>query len=262
MGREKRIIKELRGAGFTVLSRKQWRSRHRARYQWRRIHRHFPGRAKEFFAHVTVTDRTKNFAADVRLVEQIGWDRFRTGISYNYAVDQVTGEIAIGMPHDAAGAHTLNDKDVSGFPSNLNYYGHAIAWIGNVGDRPSQRCKDAYSAIIAAEKKHNAAQRGARILPHSKFAWKECPLTVMTNALPDILGKSHTILKGDWFDMATKAELREVVDNALAAEREKIVQQVSRELLYESDVFPTDKSRRISMNDVLARTWTKLSSKT
>jgi hypothetical protein len=62
--------------------------------------------------------------------------------------------------------------------------------------------------------------------------------------------------------MATKAELREVVDNALAAEREKIVRQVKRELLYESDVFPTDKSRRISMNDVLARTWTRLSSKT
>ena len=262
MGREKRIIRELRRAGFTVLSRKQWGSRHRPRYQWRRIHRHFPGRGKDFFAHVTVTNRTKNFAADVRLVEQIGWERFRTGISYNYAVDQVTGEIAIGMPHDAAGAHTLNDKDVSGFPSNLNYYGHAIAWIGDVGDRPSQRCKDAFSAIIAAEKKHNASQRGARIFPHSKFAWKECPLTVMTNALPDILKKSHTILEGDWFDMATKAELREVIDNALAEERKKLVHQVKRELLYESDVFPSDKSRRVSMNDVLARTWTRLSSKT
>lgn len=262
MGREKRIIRELRRAGFTVLSRKQWGSRHRPLYQWRRIHRHFPGRAKEFFAHVTVTNRTKNFAADVRLVEQIGWDRFRTGISYNYAVDQVTGAIAIGMPHDAAGAHTLNDKDVAGFPFNLNYYGHGIAWIGNVGDRPSQRCQDAFSAIIAAEKKHGAARGGAGILPHSKFAFKECPLTVMTNALPSILRRSKTILEGDWFDMATKAELREVVDNALAAEREKLVQQVKHELLHESDVFPNDKSKRVTMNDVLARTWNRLSSKT
>jgi hypothetical protein len=113
-----------------------------------------------------------------------------------------------------------------------------------VGDRPSQRCKDAFAAIIATEKKHNAARSSARILPHSKFAWKECPLTVITDALPAILKKSQTILEGDWFDRATKAELREVVDNALAAERKKLVQQVKREMLYESDVFPTDKSRR------------------
>ncbi|HKE70705.1 MAG TPA: hypothetical protein VKB55_15705 [Nocardioidaceae bacterium] len=33
-------------------------------------------------------------------------------------------------------------------------------------------------------------------------------------------------------------------------------------LLHESDVFPDDKSKRVSMNDVLARTWSRLSSKT
>ena len=261
MGREKRIIRELREAGFTVLSRKQWGSRHRPLYQWRRVYRHFPGRAKCFFAHVTVTDRTDNFAADVRLVEQIGYERFRTGISYNYAVDQRTGAIAIGMPHDAAGAHTLNDKGIDGFPENLNYFGHGIAWIGNVGDRPSQECKDAIAAIIAAEKKLRAARDGAVIHPHSKFAWKECPLTVMTNALPSILDKSETILEGDWFDMATKKELREVVDAALKAEREKIVQQVKQELLHETDVFPHDGEKKVTMNDVLARTWSRLSSR-
>jgi N-acetylmuramoyl-L-alanine amidase len=231
MGRENRIVRELRQAGFRVLTRKQWGSRHRRLYQWRRIHRHFPGRAKCFFAHVTVTNRTDNFAADVRLVERIGYERFGTGISYNYAVDQRTGTIAIGMPHDAAGAHTLNDKGIEGFPENLNYFGHAIAWIGNVGDRPSQDCKDAFSAIIAAEKKHNAARDRGRIYPHSKFAWKECPLTVMTNALPAILEKSKTILKGDWFDMATKKELREVVDAAIEAKIDDIVRRVlNREL--------------------------------
>lgn len=261
MSRETRIIDELRRAGFTVLGRKQWGSRHRPLYQWRRINRHFPGRAKYFFAHVTVTNRTRNFAADVRLVEQIGWDRFRTGISYNYAVDQVSGAIAIGMPHDAAGAHTLNDKGVDGFPENLNYYGHGIAWIGNVGDRPSQACKDSFSAIIAAERKHDAARNATPIFPHSRFAWKECPLTVMANALPSILDKTDTILEGDWFDMATKKELREVVDNALAAEREKIVQRVKNELLHGTDVFPHDDKKKVTVNDVLARTWNRLTSK-
>jgi N-acetylmuramoyl-L-alanine amidase len=261
MGRETRIIRELRAAGFTVLSRKQWGSRRRPLYQWRRIHKHFPGRAKCFFAHVTVTNPTDSFAADVRLLERIGYDRFRTGISYNYAVDQRTGAIAIGMPHDAAGAHTLNDKGIDGFPDNLNYFGHGIAWIGNIGDRPSQDCKDAFSAIIAAEKKQNAAREDARIYPHSKFAWKECPLTVMTNALPAIFDKSETILEGDWFDMATKKELREVVDAALRAERPKIVQQVKHELLHETDVFPHEKDKNVTVNSVLARTWGHLTSK-
>jgi hypothetical protein len=227
VSRESRIIAELRAAGFTVLTRKQWGSRHRTLYQTRRITRHFPGKARAFFAHVTVTNRTDDFAADVRTVEAIGYDRFQTGISYNYAIDQETGAIAIGMPHDAAGAHTLNDKGVDGFPSNLNYYGHAIAWIANVGDTPSQRCKDAYSAIIAAERKHGAAQAGAVIYPHSKFAWKECPLTVMANALIAILARSETILEGDWFDMATKAELREVVDAAVDAKFKKVLTELA-----------------------------------
>jgi hypothetical protein len=258
MGREKRIIRELRQAGFTVLSRKQWGSRHRPLYQWRRVHRHFPGEAKCLFAHVTVTNRTHNFAADVRQVEQIGYERFKTGISYNYVVDQKTGAIAIGMPHDAAGAHTLNDKGIDGFPYNLNYFGHGIAWIGNVGDRPSQDCEDAISAIIAAERKHGAARDHATIYPHRKFAWKECPLTVMVEALPSILRKSKTILEGDWFDMATKQELREVVDAALKEERGKIVAQVKHELLHESDVFPNDRDKKVTVNDVLARTWNRL----
>lgn len=195
MGREKRIIRELRAAGFTVLSRKEWGSRHRPLYQRRRAYRHCPGRAKCFIAHVTVTDRTDDFAADVRLVERVGYERFRTGIRYNYAVDQRTGTIAIGMPHDAAGAHTLNDKGIDGFPDNLNAYGHGIAWIGNVGDRPSQECLDAFAAIVAAEKKHGAARDDAPIYPHSKFAWKECPLTAMAKALPSVLDESKTILE-------------------------------------------------------------------
>jgi hypothetical protein len=116
MGREKRIIRELRQAGFTVLSRKQWGSRHRPLYQWRRIRRHFPREAKSFFAHVTVTNRSDSFAADIREVEQIGYERFKTGISYNYAVDQKTGAIAIGMPHDAAGAPPSSRSNASTAP--------------------------------------------------------------------------------------------------------------------------------------------------
>lgn len=71
-----------------------------------------------FFAHVTVTNPSGNVAADVRTVERIGY-RFGTGISYNRLVNQSTGPIAVGMPHDAPGAHTLNDKSVSRFPANL-----------------------------------------------------------------------------------------------------------------------------------------------
>ena len=196
--RETKILNELRGEGFTALNRKQWGSNRRGTYQARRVTRRFVGPADHFFAHVTVTrdtgNRLRDFKADCRTVEEIGWSRFRTGTSYNWMVDQKSGDIALGMPLDAAGAHTINNKNVPGFPNNLNYWGHAIVWIGNVGDVPSQRAKDAYAAIIAAEKKHGAAKDGAEIYPHSKFAAKSCPLPVMTAALPGIMRASRSIL--------------------------------------------------------------------
>lgn len=196
--RQRAVVRELRRAGFTVLTRRQWGSQHRALYQWRRIHRHFRGPADHFFAHITVTfDDGRllgEFKADCREVERIGHDRFRSGISYNWLVDRLNGTIAVGQPDDAAGTHTVNDKHVAGFPYNLNYWGHAIAWVGTPTDRVDQKALDAYAAIMAAEKKHGTAKPGAQLYPHSKFAAKDCPCDQVRDAIPAIERRTSSIL--------------------------------------------------------------------
>ena len=193
------VIGELQRAGFTVLTREEWGSKFEDLYQERRRTRPFDLPAKVFFAHVTDTadsgELTGDFKRDVRLVEQIGFDRFGTGISYTWIVDGQDGTIAKGHSVDAKGAHTLNDKNVAGFSSDLNAEGHAIAWIGRPGDKPSGKCLNAFAAIIAASKRAEIAKGDADLLPHSKFAAKECPLESMRKHLPDIMRKSRNILE-------------------------------------------------------------------
>lgn len=212
------VVARLQEAGFEVLTRKEWGTQHEALYQSRRKSRPCQLPVEHFFAHVTVTpdsgEFTGDFKKDVRLVESIGFQRFGTGISYTWIVDQRSGLIAQGHPLDAKGAHTLNDKNISGFPFDLNAEGHAIAWIAVPGDRPSQACRDSYSAIIAAEKEEGAAQREAKIYPHSKFAAKDCPLESLRRHLPDILRNSTTILKGSK-EEGIVASIQELMDHII-----------------------------------------------
>jgi hypothetical protein len=191
------VIGELQRAGFDVPTREEWGSMFEDLYQERR--RPFELPAKVFFAHVTDTEDsgelTGDFKRDVQLVEQIGFERFQTGISYTWIVDGRDGTIAKGHSVDAKGAHTLNSKNVAGFTSDLNAEGHAIAWIGRPGDRPSRKCLNSFAAIIAASKRAGIAKDDADLLPHSKFAEKECPLESMRQHLPDIMRKSRNILE-------------------------------------------------------------------
>lgn len=240
------VIKELRDMGFTVLTRAQWGTRHEGIYQTRRRTRTFVGPADHFFAHITVTRPSSSFAADVRVIEDIGVDRFGTGCSYNWMVDADTGAIAQGQPLDAAGAHTLNDKGVPGFPSNLNYWGHAIAWIGMPTTPISGRAIEAYAAIIAAEKKHGAAKDDARLYPHSKFAWKDCPCDQVRDQIPHIEHRADVLLANhrerDWFTMATKEDLRQIVR-----------EELDRALKINAPWDP--KKGRVSLNRALRAIW-------
>src|SRR5262245_55881846 len=124
MNAELTAVGILEAHGFPVLTRDEWHTKFEPLYQKRREVKPFTLPAKDFFAHVTVTfdsgNLTGDFRRDVRLVEQIGFDRFKTGISYTWIVDKRTGLIAKGHPVDAKGAHTLNDKGVHGFPFDLN----------------------------------------------------------------------------------------------------------------------------------------------
>lgn len=209
MSTEAKIVRTLRKAGFRVLTRKQWGSRHLAVYQTRRVTRRFVGAADHAFAHISVTNASDNAAQDARTIEDIGMARFGTGWSYNWGLHLPSRTIIVGQPHDAAGAHTLNDKKIAGFPENLNYWGHAIVWMGNVGDQWSPWAEKAAAAIIRSEKKHGAMKRTARIYPHSKFAYKDCPTDPFRNALDRVLALSRSqILDGAEEDRVTAEERR------------------------------------------------------
>lgn len=183
---ERKIVKNLRKQGFTVLTRRQWGSKHLGLYQWRRVNRKFVGPADHAFAHISVTRATSDPKADARSLEDIGFTRFGSGISYNYALHKPTKTIIVGMPHDAAGTHTVNDKNVAGFHDNLNYWGHAIAFIGMPGDEFDDWCRSAVAGIIRAERESGAMKAGARLYPHSMFAFKDCPCDPYRNSIPTI----------------------------------------------------------------------------
>ncbi len=190
MSIEKNVVRELRAQGYTVLNRKEWGSKHRALYQWRRVNRRFVGPADHAFAHITVTRPSDDPKVDAQVLESIGMARFGSGISYNWALHKPSKTIILGQPHDAAGTHTVNDKNVPGFHDNLNYWGHAIAFIGWPGDVFDEWCVDAAAAIIRAERKHGAMKAEAHMYPHSKFAWKDCPCDSYRDQIPDIERKA------------------------------------------------------------------------
>jgi len=191
---ERAVVAELRAAGYPVLTRRQWGSKHLGVYQLRRATRRFVGPADHLFAHISVTHPGTDPREAMQTLERIGYERFRTGVSYNWALHRPSKTILLGMPHDAAGAHTLNDKEVAGFPANLNYWGHAIAQIGMPGDSFDDWMRDAAAAVIAAEKKHGAAKPGARLHSHSRFAWKDCACDPYRDRIPDVERAAATAL--------------------------------------------------------------------
>jgi hypothetical protein len=117
-------------------------------------------------------------------LERIGYERFQSGISYNWAIDMQTGMIGEGMPLLARGTHTVNDKNVAGFPNQLNEYGHAIVAIGMPGNHVSNKFVLSFAAIMAAEQELAYMETNAPIYPHSKFANKDCPTEAVRSKIP------------------------------------------------------------------------------
>lgn len=178
------VIARLRAARYRVKTRAQWGSKQENIYAYRLRTKpvHLPVRA--MFAHITVT--SVNGDAGARQVEQIGVDRFGSGVSYNWLVDHETHTIYEGQPLRAKGTHTINDKNVAGFPYNLNYYGHAVAFMAMPGDEFCGKCEELFAAIQAAERIEGYVVNSVGYLPHSKFAFKDCPTDPVRNALPRI----------------------------------------------------------------------------
>lgn len=187
-----KVVRNLRKRGVTVYNHKQWGSKQRATYAKRRVwtrlgfYGKFRYRADTVVQHITVTTPTDDFKRDVRVVEQIGVARFRSGVSYNWLVDMKTGEVAVGQPLDAKGTHTLNDKNVPNYSENQNLVARAIAVIGQPSTKLSKKAENSIAQILAAMAEEKATTRDPDYQPHSFFAYKDCPCDPTRDRMPEI----------------------------------------------------------------------------
>ena len=181
-----RVVRRAQARGVTVLTRRQWGSKYPAVYAWRRINKRAKSPADTVVQHITVTVPSGDFKADVRAVERIGYERFKSGCSYNFIVDMTTGVVAVGQPLDAKGAHTLNDKRIPGYSYDQNLVARAIAVVGMPNTHLSSKAESAIANLIAAMIEQGAVTPGFDYVPHSMFAAKDCPCDSTRDRMPTI----------------------------------------------------------------------------
>jgi len=166
-------LNDLRAQGLQIASRRAWGSTYN--YGSPRTV-YLPTRY--LFLHIAVVpDRDDTIAGEhstCRTVERIGVQRFpNTGISYN-ALAFDTGRLYDGQPLTRRGAHTINEYGLPGYPTNLNYYGHAIVLPQMPGDTVTDAQVDSVARWGAAVVRAGYS-RATRFLPHRMFAPKDCP---------------------------------------------------------------------------------------
>lgn len=102
---------------------------------------------------------------------------------------------------------------------------------------------------------YKAGRNGLTNRNRDRTPWRPSPIPTFNYAA---WFKNHSQPR-EWDEMASKAEVREVIDNALAAERPKIVAQVVNQVTSElnADLFPDEKDRNSTLRGAVARilTW-------
>jgi len=183
--------------GVRVRTRKDWGSTRGSVYAWRLINKRATVPADTVVEHITVTfddgKLTGNFDADMRELERIGYARFGSGISYNFAIDHLTGMVGIGQPLRAKGTHTVNNKNMPGYSHDQNKVARAIAWIGVPGNKISDECREAHVKLLACLMDCGHVTPDPDYKPHSFFAAKECPTEAMRKLMPLILSDARKL---------------------------------------------------------------------
>lgn len=180
-----RVNRNAKRRGVRVIGRKGWLNTSRV-YQTRRKTRpHMPPPSDTVWQHITVTRRTK-IRPDMRLLHKIGMERFQSGVSYNVAIDMVTGELGVGQALDASGTHTVMNKKVEGYTYNQNRVAFGIAFIGMPGDKLSSKAIHSAAKYIAALIDEGALNEGFDYNPHSMAAFKDCPTDAVRAEMPRI----------------------------------------------------------------------------
>lgn len=199
-----KFVRLAREQGLTVYTRNigrlGWGSRHPLVYSWRRkFRKHAPLPSDTLVQHITVTRdtgrRARNFKADMRTIEGIGYERFKSGVSYNLCIDMVTGEIGLGQAFDAKGTHTVNDKNLKGFSYDQNLVAHAVSFIGMPGDELSTKAVRSTARCIAIMIKVGILTQHFDYVGHREFAYKSCPTDAVVERMPEILDLAHQYLK-------------------------------------------------------------------
>ena len=179
-----------------ILTRKEWGSTMSGTYEYRRQNKPVKVlKADTFVHHITVTPSTGDFARDLRLVEQIGWERFKSGMSYNWVQHMQTGQIAVGQPLDAKGTHTVNQKNVPGFSYDQNAVARAIAGLGREDYELSRSAMEACAGLMAAMMDVGALTETYDYLPHSFFARKDCPCDPIRNRMHEMREMAFSLRK-------------------------------------------------------------------
>lgn len=189
------VVNRLRLRGVAVLTRPQWRSNHEAVYKARRASKPAKMPCSTVVQHITVTKDTGDFARDVRAVERIGFERFGSGVSYNWVVNMRTGAVAVGQPLDAKGTHTVNNKSTPGYSFDQNYAARAIAVLGMPGDKLSAKAAESIAQILAAMVAEGVVTRDFDYEPHSLFTAKDCPCDSTRDQMPAIKARAQAIIK-------------------------------------------------------------------
>lgn len=185
-----------RKRGAIVLSRRQWGSRYESTYAARRRKTKAGGfgrfvyKADTVVFHITVTHDTGllvgDFKTDMQTVERIGYERFSSGFSYNLGIDMRTGMIGVGQPFDSKGTHTVNDKAVARYSKDQNLAARAIAFLGMPGDPLSDDAVEAAVDALVAMWEAGTITEDFDLVPHSMFAFKDCPTQAVRDKMPEI----------------------------------------------------------------------------
>lgn len=181
----KRVVRNARKKGVKVIGRKGWGNVSRVYQTRRRTRPHKPGPAGTLWQHISVTNR-KGIRYDMRTLHKIGMERFGSGVSYNFGIDIVTGEVGVGQALDAKGTHTVNNKNIPGYSYDQNFVAHALVYIGMPGQKPSDRAKLAAAKLIAAMIEEGALHETFDYNPHSMVAYKDCPTGPMRDTMPQV----------------------------------------------------------------------------
>jgi hypothetical protein len=172
------VMSRLRAAGFEVYLREQWGTRQADAYATRAASAYYqlPAGLPYHFLHLTVTrdgDTVREGKEGARQIETYGYTT-PPMVSYQALVTN-EGRIYEGQSYGVKGTHTVNDKNVSGFPRDLNRAGYAVALMQDVEDEVTDAQVVAVAACYAAAELEGFVARGAPVYPHNKFAWKACP---------------------------------------------------------------------------------------